>query len=128
MRQNTFTIQAKSPDYNDEVILTESQIKLMLLEARGFNQHEAASQCMMSHGTAHNALIDVNSQTGCRNAQGRVGWAMLHRILIIENKQIVISPEYTAAMPKFRSWWERLNTFSLAIPLLFSNTGFHLYH
>src|SRR6187551_1618982 len=86
MRQNTFTIQPKNPDYNDEVILTESQIKLILLEAHGFNQHEAASQCMISHGTAHNALIDVNSQTGCKNAQGRVGWAILHRVLIIDNK------------------------------------------
>lgn len=114
MPQNTFTIQTKSPE--DEVILTESQIKLMLLEARGFNQHEAASQCMISHGTAHNALIDVNSQTGCKNAQGRVGWALLHRVLIIENKEIVIAPEYSAAMPKFRSWWERLNTFSLVLP------------
>jgi hypothetical protein len=121
MRQNTFTIQTKNPDYNDEVILNESQIKLMLLEARGFNQHEAASQCMISHGTAHNALIDVNSQTGCKNAQGRVGWAMLHKILVIENKQIVIAPEYSAAMPKFISWWERLNTFSFALPLLVAN-------
>jgi hypothetical protein len=121
MPQNTFTIQTKSPDYNDEVILTESQIKLMLLEARGFNQHEAASQCMISHGTAHNALIDVNSQTGCKNAQGRVGWAMLHRILIIENRQIVIAPEYSAAMPKFRSWWERLNTFCFALSMVAAN-------
>jgi len=123
MSKNTFTIQTKNPDYNDEVVLTESQIKLILLEARGFNQHEAASQCMMSHGTAHNALIDVNSQTGCRNAQGRVGWALLHRVLILEDKQIVIAPEYSAAMPKFRSWWERLNTFSLALTFLVSHQG-----
>ena len=121
MRQNTFTIQTKNPDYNDEVILTESQIKLMLLESHGFNQHEAASQCMISYGTAHNALIDVNSQTGCKNAQGRVGWAILHRILVIEDKQIVIAPEYSGAMPKFRSWWERLNTFSFALTFLFTN-------
>ena len=118
MRQNTFTIQARNSDYNDEVILTESQIKLILLEARGFNQHDAARQCMISHGTAHNALIDVNSQTGCRNAQGRVGWAILHRILIIENKQIVIAPEYTAAIPKFKHWWESLNTFLITLFLL----------
>src|SRR4030095_4258607 len=100
MSQNTFSIQTKSPDYNDEVVLTESQIKLILLEAKGFNQHDAAKRCMISHGTAHNALIDVNSQTGCRNAQGRVGWAMLHKILLIENKEIVIAPEYSKAMPK----------------------------
>ena len=80
---------------------------------------------MISHGTAHNALIDVNSQTGCKNAQGRVGWAILHRVLIIDNKRIVIAPEYSAAMPKFRSWWERLNTFSLAFTILFANPGLH---
>jgi len=121
MRQNTFTIQTRNPDYNDEVILTESQIKLILLEARGFNQHDAAKQCLISHGTAHNALIDVNSQTGCRNAQGRVGWALLHRVIVIENKQIVIAPEYTAAIPKFKFWWDRLNTFSFALSILVSS-------
>jgi hypothetical protein len=121
MRQNTFTIQTKNPDYNDEVILTESQIKLILLEARGFNQHDAAKQCMISHGTAHNALIDVNSQTGCRNAQGRVGWALLHRVIVIENKQLVIAPEYTAAIPKFKFWWDRVNTFVLTLPMLIFN-------
>jgi len=128
MRQNTFTIQTRNPDYNEEVILTESQIKLILLEARGFNQHDAAKQCMISHGTAHNALIDVNSQTGVRNAQGRVGWAMLHRILVIENKQIVIAPEYTAAIPKFKFWWDRVNTFCISLFLLGSNPALLIHH
>ena len=55
---------------------------------------ELSDALQISRGTLHNALINFNSQTGCHNAQGRVGWAMEQRILIVENREIQIAPEY----------------------------------
>jgi len=94
MRHYTFSIQVKNPVVRDEVVLSESQIKFIHLEATGLNQYAAAKFCKMSRGTLHNALINFNSQTGCHNAQGRVGWALEQRILIVENREILIAPEY----------------------------------
>ena len=94
MRHYTFSIQVKNPLAKNQVVLSESQIKFIYLEAKGYNQYDAAKLCQISRGTLHNALINFNSQTGCRNAQGRVGWALEQRILIVENSQIQIAPEY----------------------------------
>jgi hypothetical protein len=94
MRHYTFSIQVKNASAVTEVVLTESQIKFIHLEAKGFTQDAAAKYCDMSRGTLHNALINFNSQTGCRNAQGRVGWAVEQRILIVKDREILIAPEY----------------------------------
>jgi hypothetical protein len=94
MRLHKFIIPKNNPDDNPEVVVTEAQIKLIYLEAKGFNQQDAADHCGLSRGTAHNALTDFDEQTGCHNAQGRVGWALEHGLLILENELIVIAPKY----------------------------------
>ena len=94
MRHYTFVIKVKNPVVSNEVVLSESQINFIYLEAKGFTQYEAAKHCRMSRGTLHNALINFNSQTGCHNAQGRVGWALEQRILIVKNREILIAPQY----------------------------------
>ena len=94
MRQHKFFVPISNSDPKEEVVISEEQIKLIYLEAKGYNQYEAAKLCQISRGTLHNALINFNSQTGCHNAQGRVGWALEQRILIVENRKIQIAPEY----------------------------------
>jgi len=94
MRHYTFSIQVKNPVSRNEVVLSESQIKFIHLESKGYNQYDAAKICQISRGTLHNALINFNSQTGCHNAQGRVGWAVEQRILVVEDREIKIAPEY----------------------------------
>ena len=94
MRQHKFYVPASSSDSKDEIVISEEQIKLIYLEAKGYNQQDAADYCGISRGTAHNALTDFDAQSNCHNAQGRVGWAIQHGVLIIENDQIVIAPQY----------------------------------
>jgi predicted DNA-binding protein (UPF0251 family) len=94
MRQNKFFVTTSNSDPNNEIIISEEQIKLIYLESKGYNQQDAADFCGISRGTAHNALTDFDAQSNCHNAQGRVGWAIRHAVLIIENDQIVIAPQY----------------------------------
>ena len=94
MRQHKFFVPVSNTDPNEEVVLSEEQIKLIYLEAKGFNQQDAADYVGISRGTAHNALTDFNAQSNCHNANGRVGWMFRHEILIIENNRIVIAPQY----------------------------------
>jgi predicted DNA-binding protein (UPF0251 family) len=94
MRQHKFFVPVSSSDPKDEVVISEEQIKLIYLEAKGYNQQDAADYCGISRGTAHNALTDFNAQSNCHNAQGRVGWAIRHGVLIIEKDEIVIAPQY----------------------------------
>jgi len=95
MRHYTYSIQVKNPIAASKVVLSESQIQFLLLEAKGFTQYAAAKFLKVSRGTLHNALINFNTQTGCHNAQGRVGWALEQRILIVQNREIMVAPEYT---------------------------------
>jgi len=94
MRQHKFFVPVSSSDPNDEVVISEEQIKLIYLEAKGYNQQDAADFCGISRGTAHNALTDFNAQSNCHNAQGRVGWAIRHGVLIIQDDEIVIAPQF----------------------------------
>lgn len=97
MRHTIFSIPVKNGSAVNEVVLTDSQIKFIHLESKGFTQDDAAKHFQMSRGTLHNALVNFNSQTGCRNAQGRVGWALEKGLLIVKNREIQIAPEYKVA-------------------------------
>jgi hypothetical protein len=84
-----------NPNSEDRhVKLCKLDIDIFLLEAKDFKKAKISVELFESIKCIHNHRLGVNAKTGVRFPSGRVGWAFKHGVLIIIDREIVISPDY----------------------------------